>query len=390
MKTLFNSNLISDIDIDQFSNIPAIRTLAKTACMNVSKVCPIYVLTRVNHKTGNISAETDEVISLYSELARAYARNSPDGNRIQIKLSVYAFDADKYKPYLSDCGDTLQLFTHRCTDYNFRTACPNVVSKIRNKCLIDHSKHDEMGWMYFMEDDMLLQRVVDYDDDGNNIVKTCNTWQSLLIAFAIWQYLTGESAKYDEVLIDKQVGLSGFPGYDSVCKTSLNKNIIGGKLIRVNNTRLTNCVLLNTRMMRIFGLMYETEFDCWDDLDMNLQVAAIASYNSIAIDFPICTTTNRPMVSDTSNIVYSTSKLNNYAAQMYYKWGDIIKFRPWKNSAGVVYAINAKLPDDFTELISTEWQPKFNFEILQDLRALLADDSLLNAFVEKHITNKVT
>lgn len=388
MKTLYDAKIITDADIESFSTLVYVQNIAKEACKHITKIYPIYVLTRVNPKTGTISTETDEVLTLYTYLARAlpHGANCP----VDINLSVYQFDTPTYSAYVAECGDALRIFPHSCTDYNFKTACPNVVSKIRNACLKDYYSFDtslptDVSWMYFMEDDMFLNRVDSYDADGMPIIKRCDTWQNALIAFAIWQYLTDKSYP-TQVAPNRPIGLSGFPGYDSVCHQSLY-TAKTTSAVRFNTTRLTNCVLLNTRMLRTMGLSYETEYDCWDDLDMNLQVAAIARHNSIAIDYPICSSTNRPMVSNTSNIVYSTNKLNNYAAQMYYKWGDLIKFRTWKNSDGLVYAINSKLPNDFTPLVlNKDWQPKFSPDILTALRALVADDSLLDSFVDKYVT----
>lgn len=386
MKTLYESRLITEADIEAFSNDKTVKQLANIAVRHVDKIYPIYVLTRVDQKTGEISKETDQVLSIYKELAE----NSP----ADVVFSVYGFDAPKYRKYLLSLDDlmttpkknlNLRIFEHHCTDYNNKTPCPNVVSRIRNACLADFKaklQSPANEWMYFMEDDMLLYRVVN-SVDGKHELAACDNWKTLLIAFAIWQYYGICSAR-TLIKNSQPIGMIGFPGYNSECHEDKPAELCN--VVRINKTRLTNCVLLNVDQMIKHDVKYETEYDCWDDLDMNLQFAVKLRCNTVAIDFPICMETNRPMVSDTSNVVYSTGKLNNYAAQMYYKWGDIIKFRPWKNSAGVTYAINSKLPDDFTPYVTANygWSIRHHQGVCGDLQRLVKDDSYLPEFIEKY------
>ena len=387
MKTLYESRLITEADIEAFSINKTVKQLANIAVRHVDKIYPIYVLTRVDQKIGEISKETDQVLSIYKELAE----NCP----VDIVFSVYGFDEPKYWKYLRSIDYNmllapekrvnLRIFKHHCTDYNNKTPCPNVVSRIRNACLADfkaklQSPADE--WMYFMEDDMLLHRVVNSVDRKHELA-VCDSWKMLLIAFAIWQYFGICSAR-TLITNSRPIGMIGFPGYNSECHEDTPAELCN--VVRINKTRLTNCVLLNVDQMIKYDVKYETEYDCWDDLDMNLQFAVKLKCNTVAIDFPICMETNRPMVGDTSNIVYSTGKLNNYAAQMYYKWGDIIKFRPWKNSAGVTYAINSKLPNDFTPFVMAEfvYLPNYKSGVCSDLQRLVKDDSYLPEFIEKY------
>lgn len=385
-------NIITDEDINNFSEVEDVRKMALKAVQRVDRIYPVYILTRVNQQTGEITDSTKEMLSTYYQLARAAAKiDDKFLPKVEIALSVYRFDAHTYMPYtvykyaslLKADAPVMRIFQHNCTDYNFKCASPNVVSNIRNECIKDYVARNICGHMFFIEDDMLLQRVYDYDENGKPVLKTCNTWQDLLIALAIWQYYTMFKPY---VTLDKPIGMSGFPGYDSMCHA--HKDDVTSDVYRVDTTRLTNCVLLNINEMQMHDLQYETVHDCWDDLDMNLQFAAIAKAHSVALDYPICTTTNRPMVSTTSNISYSSQKLNNYCAQLYYKWGDIIRFRPWKDVDGNIYAINAKLPDDFSSLVNTKkkFEPTFNEQTLQDLRTLLASSDAdyytnLNAFI---------
>lgn len=385
MKTLYESRIITEADVEAFSNDKTVKQLANIAVRHVDKIYPIYVLTRVDQKTGEISKETEQVLSIYKELAE----NSP----VDVVFSVYGFDVPKYWKYLLSLDDklttpknlNLRIFEHHCTDYNNKTPGPNVVSRIRNACLADFKAYSppyNEGWMYFMEDDMLLHRVVN-SVDGKHELAVCDNWKTLLIAFAIWQYYGICSAR-TLIKNSRPIGMIGFPGYNSECHKDTPAELCN--VVRINKTRLTNCVLLNVDQMIKHDVKYETEYDCWDDLDMNLQFAVKLRCNTVAIDFPICMETNRPMVSDTSNVVYSTGKLNNYAAQMYYKWGDIIKFRSWKNSAGVTYAINSKLPDDFTPYVTADldWPISYQRGVCADLQRLVKDDSYLPEFIEKY------
>jgi hypothetical protein len=427
--TMLALNKITDDNIKAFSDDPQVQELAKTAVMYFSiktsgeisglpspgcfgyspKQIPpiqIYCLSRLDPKTGEIPETSVSNLRLWSSVAFHYY------GLIQVNLVTLHTQVDKFKKHYPEVQGQFEYAPHHIYDYrppdkSICNGCHNPMGNIRNSIIRHATKATATAipffhrdnWIVMVDDDMYLNRVTKVDFNQDNIVqeiKQCTTADELIIALLIWYYLT-----FSIEINVRPVGISGFATYQSLCKPVIDhgstpyslksikddimkNSTVYGK-IRVDNTRLTNMVLLNISKMFSNGIRYETEWDLWEDLDINLQFA-INGLHNIGIIWPISMGETRKMAGKDAVVEYNIGKINNLAIGMYEKWGNLVKFRVMDFGDGQK-AVNTKLPD-FNGLVNNSgeyqkkpWFPYYNDSLLHDARLLRENSGLTLKFI---------
>lgn len=313
------------------------------------KIYPIYFLSKPGQ--DNYPGEiTRKVIGIFNDAAEKFG--------LDVNILTGEEGLKAYQETFRSC----QIHTHT---FNIKPinskneVIQNVPGAIRNKILDINYQTINSPWIYMFDDDVEFSFK---DSMGNETF--VQTPEDLIKVLEIWQ------KDIDECLI-KEIGMIGMP--------VVNKDV--PEKFTIDDVRLCQAILLNTHLLKLYGIRYCEDTLIWEDFDLLIKCAH-EGLHVVGINEEIHYKEIRQMFSDKAACNYNPMSISLRSINLYNRWGKYII--PMFRYAGVRRdALNIKVGS------CKQWMElgciiDFDKDVQDDLELFKNNKITLDEFAKRH------
>lgn len=258
----------------------------------VNNIYPVYFLSKPG-PDNQPSDITKKVISIFDAAAEKFG------------ISVNILTG---KEGLSNYQATFRNCQVHCHNYNVNPindkgeVIQNVPGAIRNKILNINYQTENSSWIYMFDDD--VEFTFKDLNDNETVVKTPD---ELIKVLEIWQNGITESG------VGEELAMIGMP--------VVNKKV--QEKFTIDDVRLCQAILINTHLLRLYGIKYTENILIWEDFDLLINCAA-EGLHVVGINRDIHYNEIRQMFSDKAACNYNPMSISVRSINLYNKWGKYI------------------------------------------------------------------